>query len=64
MSIVYYRNGYAPDQYGENAWAVREMIEKSKAIKCPNIAYHLAGSKKIQQELARPGLVIFLFEIN
>ena len=33
------------------------MIERSKAIKCPNIAYHLAGTKKIQQTLAQPGVL-------
>uniref|UniRef100_A0A6P7GLD3 Glutathione synthetase n=1 Tax=Diabrotica virgifera virgifera TaxID=50390 RepID=A0A6P7GLD3_DIAVI len=29
----------------------------SKAIKCPNIQYHLAGTKKVQQELAKPGVI-------
>ena len=33
------------------------MIERSVAIKCPTIAYHLAGAKKIQQVLALPGAV-------
>jgi len=33
------------------------MIERSLAIKCPSIQYHLAGTKKVQQELARPGLL-------
>ena len=33
------------------------MLEKSRAIKCPNIAYHLVGMKKIQQILAQPGVV-------
>lgn len=28
-------------------------MEKSSAIKCPSISYHLAGTKKIQQELAK-----------
>ena len=36
-------------------------MEQSSAIKCPSISYHLAGSKKIQQELAKPnGLERFL----
>lgn len=30
------------------------MIEQSTAIKCPSISYHLVGTKKIQQELAKP----------
>lgn len=33
------------------------MIELSFAIKCPPINYHLAGTKKIQQELSRPGVL-------
>ena len=33
------------------------MIERSMAIKCPTIAYHLAGVKKVQQTLALPGAV-------
>lgn len=33
------------------------MIERSKAIKCPTVAYQLAGCKRIQQELFRPGVV-------
>ena len=31
------------------------MMERSLAIKCPSIHYHLAGTKKVQQELAKPG---------
>uniref|UniRef100_A0A674EZ75 Glutathione synthetase n=1 Tax=Salmo trutta TaxID=8032 RepID=A0A674EZ75_SALTR len=30
------------------------MMERSLAVKCPNISTHLAGTKKVQQELARP----------
>lgn len=26
-------------------------------VKCPNIAYHLTGTKKVQQDLARPGVL-------
>jgi len=26
-------------------------------VKCPSIAYHLAGTKKIQQELAKPNVL-------
>lgn len=33
------------------------MIERSLAIKCPSINYHLAGTKKVQQALARPGML-------
>ena len=33
------------------------MMERSRAIKSPSIHYHLAGTKKVQQELAKPGQV-------
>ena len=33
------------------------MMERSLAIKSPSIHYHLAGTKKVQQELAKPGQV-------
>lgn len=32
-------------------------MEQSSAIKCPSISYHLAGTKKIQQELAKPDVL-------
>lgn len=45
---MYFRAGYSPDHYhGEAEWSARLMIERSKAIKCPNIQYHLAGTKKV-----------------
>ena len=33
------------------------LLERSFAIKCPNVAYHLAGSKKIQQVLSEDGVL-------
>jgi len=58
VSVVYFRAGYSPDDYPtEECWLARRLIEASMAIKCPNIALHLAGAKKIQQELSRPGAV-------
>jgi hypothetical protein len=35
----------------------RALIESSTACKCPSVTYQLAGSKKVQQDLARPGVV-------
>ncbi len=50
VAVVYFRTGYMPSQYDSEAdWAVRLLIERSKAIKCPSIGFHLAGAKKIQQ---------------
>lgn len=56
--MIYFRSGYAPDQYhSEIEWDGRLLMERSLAIKCPSIQYHLAGCKKVQQELARPGVL-------
>ena len=38
-------------------WAARLLIERSKAIKSPNIASHLVGCKKIQQVLSSKDVV-------
>ncbi|XP_033218866.1 glutathione synthetase, chloroplastic-like [Belonocnema kinseyi] len=58
IAVVYYRSGYGPSQYPTEAeWNVRLLIERSKAIKCPSIQYHLAGTKKVQQVLTQPGVV-------
>jgi hypothetical protein len=35
----------------------RSLMECSTAAKCPTVAYQLAGSKKVQQDLAAPGVV-------
>jgi glutathione synthase len=61
IAVVYYRAGYAPTDYpdGDNGieWRARLLIEGTKAAKCPSLGYHLAGTKKVQQELARPGIL-------
>ncbi|XP_026466652.1 glutathione synthetase-like isoform X2 [Ctenocephalides felis] len=58
VSVVYFRAGYEPAHYPtENEWSARSMIEKSRAIKCPSVQYHLAGTKKVQQSLAKPGIL-------
>ena len=52
VSIIYYRAGYAPNDYKTaQDWETREKLEKSTAVKCPCIDYHLAGVKKVQQLL-------------
>lgn len=38
-------------------WKGRLLLERSSAVKCPSISYHLAGAKKIQQELAKTGVL-------
>ncbi|XP_020778088.1 glutathione synthetase [Boleophthalmus pectinirostris] len=58
VAVVYYRNGYVPQQYAsQQDWDTRLMLERSHAIKCPDIATHLTGTKKIQQVLAQPGVL-------
>ncbi|EEB12574.1 glutathione synthetase, putative [Pediculus humanus corporis] len=55
VALVYFRSGYEPNQYhGKEEWDARLMMERSVAIKCPSIHYHLAGTKKVQQALAQP----------
>jgi len=54
-AVVYYRAGYTPDDYPSDVeWEGRARVEHSLAIKCPDVFYHIAGAKKIQQALAQP----------
>lgn len=73
VTVVYFRAGYAPSDYpsGYNTndgsgveWLSRERLERSRATKCPCLGYHLAGTKKVQQELARVGAVERFFPQN
>nr|KYP71257.1 hypothetical protein KK1_010506 [Cajanus cajan] len=58
IAVVYLRAGYTPNDYpSESEWRARLLMEQSSAIKCPPISYHLVGTKKIQQELANPGVL-------
>lgn len=58
ISVAYLRAGYTPDDYpSEEEWSGRLLLERSLAIKCPNVDYQLVGAKKVQQALAKPGAV-------
>jgi glutathione synthetase len=58
VGVIYMRSGYNPDQYPtELEWDARYRMEISLAIKSPSIHYHLAGTKKVQQELAKEGIL-------
>ncbi|XP_070825420.1 glutathione synthetase [Chaetodon trifascialis] len=58
VAVVYFRNGYMPQNYSsEQTWDARLLMERSMAVKCPDISTHLAGTKKVQQVLARPGVL-------
>uniref|UniRef100_A0A5S6QAI3 Glutathione synthetase n=1 Tax=Trichuris muris TaxID=70415 RepID=A0A5S6QAI3_TRIMR len=55
IAVVYFRTGYSPDHFdGDSAWRTLRLIETSKAIKCPWVGFHLAGTKKVQQMLCNP----------
>ena len=54
IAVTYYRAGYTPRDYTtEHDWSALQLIESSITIKCPSTAYHLAGTKKIQQLCTR-----------
>lgn len=59
IGIVYYRAGYSPNEYVTlEYWKSRDILESSRAIKCPDIGSHLAGLKKIQQVLTSKDLLL------
>lgn len=56
VSVAYFRAGYSPDDYpSEKEWEGRARIHASNVCECPDVALHLAGTKKVQQMLAVPG---------
>lgn len=58
VAVVYFRDGYDPQNYvSEQSWDTRLLMERSRAVKCPDISTHLVGTKKVQQVLARPGVL-------
>ncbi|XP_025050433.1 glutathione synthetase isoform X2 [Alligator sinensis] len=64
VAVVYYREGYVPKNYNKQNWEARLLMESSKAVKCPDIATQLAGTKKVQQELSQPGTLERLLPNN
>lgn len=58
IGVAYFRSGYTPNDYPtEKEWSARLILERSSAIKCPNIQYHLLGTKKVQQIWATKNLL-------
>ncbi|KAJ2807718.1 Glutathione synthetase [Coemansia helicoidea] len=58
IAVAYYRSGYAPTDFPtDKEWEGRWLVERSRAISVPSLAYHLSGCKKVQQVLAQPGMV-------
>ncbi|CAI9580594.1 unnamed protein product, partial [Staurois parvus] len=61
VAVAYFRTGYMPQDYNEQGWEARLMMERSVAVKCPDIATQLVGTKKVQQELSRPQVLEKIF---
>lgn len=58
IALVYYRAAYTPNDYRqEEDWKGRELIEASSAVTCPSVGMQLAGAKKIQEILGKPGML-------
>jgi glutathione synthase len=49
VSVVYFRYSCLPSHFDTpEKWKEREMIEQSRAIKCPDVDLWLSGLKNIQ----------------
>lgn len=58
ISTVYFRAGYTPNDYPTaEHYDVRYLLERSRAIQCPSIQLQLAGGKKVQEVLTKPGML-------
>lgn len=58
VALVHMAYGYLPEHYPtEKEWTMRINMERSSAIISPNIRLQLSGTKKIQQVLAKPGMI-------
>ncbi|GBE85446.1 Glutathione synthetase large chain [Sparassis crispa] len=58
ISTVYLRAGYTPIDYPTSAhYDLRYLFESSRAIQCPSIQLQLAGGKKVQEVLTKPGVL-------
>ena len=58
VAVAYFRAGYHPRDYPSAAeWSAVLSVERSLCVKCPSVAQHLSGTKKVQQVLTQPGVV-------
>ncbi len=48
VALFYFRDGYVPQQYAAEDWAVRELVELSSAVKCPDASLQLINMKYFQ----------------
>ncbi|KAH9922030.1 glutathione synthase [Amylocystis lapponica] len=58
ISVVYFRAGYTPTDYPTTKhYDTRCFLQHSRAIHCPSFQLQLAGGKKVQEVLTRPGVL-------
>ncbi|KAI5121336.1 hypothetical protein M0805_000644 [Coniferiporia weirii] len=58
IAVIYFRAGYTPVDYPTSAhYDIREKLSRARAVSCPTLALQLAGGKKVQQVLTRPGVL-------
>uniref|UniRef100_A0A914I918 Glutathione synthetase n=1 Tax=Globodera rostochiensis TaxID=31243 RepID=A0A914I918_GLORO len=57
IALVHMAYGYLPEHFHENDLDLRIMMERSTAIMSPTLRLQLAGTKKIQQVLSKPGVL-------
>lgn len=58
ISVAYLRSGYAPTDYPEESdWEGRRLLELSTVCKCPDLPQQLSGTKRVQQDLCKPGVL-------
>ncbi|KAG1739534.1 glutathione synthase [Suillus lakei] len=58
VSTIYFRASYTPSDFlAPSYYDTRFLLERSRAIKCPSLPLQLAGGKKVQEALTRPGVL-------
>ncbi|KAG1899476.1 glutathione synthase [Suillus fuscotomentosus] len=58
ISTIYFRATYTPSDFpSPSYYDTRFLLERSRAIKCPSLPLQLAGGKKVQEALTRPGIL-------
>ena len=57
VTVVYYRAGYAAEEYRDLGMEARLRFELSRAIKSPDVLTNLTTFKAVQQALTQPGAV-------
>ncbi|KAG1858780.1 glutathione synthase [Suillus subalutaceus] len=58
ISTIYFRASYTPSDFpSPSYYETRFLLERSRAIKCPSLPLQLAGGKKVQEALTRPGVL-------